>query len=545
MLKAIKAERCLITGASAIQTVMSQKLASYGQWTYRGAWALEIAAATIGLTTGVALGVQAFSASESVTAMDLTLASAPFLMVAIAELTKIPIATLLFSASWLWKPVILAFLLVLAGITFETVFMGMERAGALRQLRYEELVNKIDALDQEAKKLASADELGRKSDQVEQARSEIEQLTHLAEKSRATFQSQIAEVNAELEGTTAITPEASRVRDQVDEKSAVRQALFQQRDSEIRDAVDQFERQRDSFVERIKMARDSADSDSARKLESEVAKLANPRAKIVAKFDVQIEPLDEEIAALRGAFDRLRASSPPMTADQRQKLTDRRSSLEQTRDSDAGAWQRRLDEAGKRLAEAQSAEANKANTSAENQVRQDQIAKELSDLEKERIPMARTDQVRRIASRWYGSKPELVTERQAGTISVIWFSSLAIIAALAGPITAMVALALQRIAAREEDTSGSKFSRLLRRMLLSWRWRRVRTMEVPVEIAVEKEVEKRVEVPIEKVIKEILYVPLFTDDPEVLRKALDQDLPAEVADLVTVSMKGRKSARPA
>ncbi|MER9064481.1 hypothetical protein [Mesorhizobium sp. M0698] len=202
-----------------MQTVMSQKLASYGQWTYRGAWALEIAAAAIGLTTGVALGVQAFSASESVTAMDLTLASAPFLMVAIAELTKIPIATLLFSASWLWKPIILVFLLVLAGITFETVFMGMERAGALRQLRYEELVNKIDALEQEATKLASADELGRRADQVDQARSEIEQLTSLAEKSRATFQSQIAEANAELEGTTALTPEASRVRDQVEEKN--------------------------------------------------------------------------------------------------------------------------------------------------------------------------------------------------------------------------------------------------------------------------------------------------------------------------------------
>ncbi|MER8613095.1 hypothetical protein [Mesorhizobium sp. M1216] len=62
---------------------------------------------------------------------------------------------------------------------------------------------------------------------------------------------------------------------------------------------------------------------------------------------------------------------------------------------------------------------------------------------------------------------------------------------------------------------------------------------------VEKEVEKRVEVPVEKVVKEILYVPLFTDDPEVLRKALDQDLPPEVSDLVTVSMKDRKSARPA
>lgn len=59
-----------------------------------GAWALEIAAAIIGLATGLALGFQAFSASHTATAMDLTLASAPFFMVAIAELTKIPIATL-------------------------------------------------------------------------------------------------------------------------------------------------------------------------------------------------------------------------------------------------------------------------------------------------------------------------------------------------------------------------------------------------------------------------------------------------------------------
>ncbi|WP_371011716.1 hypothetical protein [Mesorhizobium sp. RCC_202] len=530
-----------------MQTTMSQKLATYGQWTYRGAWALELAAATIGLMTGVALGYQAFAASESVTAMDLTLASAPFLMVAIAELTKIPIATLLFSVSWVWKPIVLVFLLILAGITFETVFMGMERAGALRQLRYEDLVNKIDALEQEASKLASVDELGRKADQVDQARAEFEEMTALAEKSRAGFQTQIAEVDAELQGATALTPEASRVRDQIEEKNTVRSSLIEQRDAEIRDAVTQFEGQRDSFVQRIKMARDSGDSDSARKLEDEVAKLANPRSKIGAKFDAQIDPMDQEIAALRSDFDRQRASSPPMTADQRQKLTDRRSNLEQIRDADAASWQKRLDEAGKRLADAQGAEANKATLAAQNQVRQDQIAKELAALEKERIPMARTDQVRRIAARWYGAKPEQVTPEQAGVISVIWFSSLAVIAALAGPITAMVALALQRIAARGEVQSHSRLSSLIRRMLLSWRWRRIRTIEVPVEKVVETEVEKRVEVPveIEKVVKEILYVPLFTDDPEVLRTALKKELPPDVADLVSLSMKGQGNARPA
>jgi hypothetical protein len=89
----------------------------------------------LGLATGIALGFQAFSTAEtgSITSMDLILASAPFFMVAIAELTKIPIATLLFAVKWVWKPIVFVFLIALAGITFETVFMGLERAVTLRQ----------------------------------------------------------------------------------------------------------------------------------------------------------------------------------------------------------------------------------------------------------------------------------------------------------------------------------------------------------------------------------------------------------------------------
>ena len=48
-----------------------EKLARYGQWTYRGAWAIEIVAAILGLTTGIALGWQAYTASETGSAFDL------------------------------------------------------------------------------------------------------------------------------------------------------------------------------------------------------------------------------------------------------------------------------------------------------------------------------------------------------------------------------------------------------------------------------------------------------------------------------------------
>ena len=48
--------------------------------------------------------------------------------------------------------------------------------------------------------------------------------------------------------------------------------------------------------------------------------------------------------------------------------------------------------------------------------------------------------------------------------------------------------------------------------------------------------EKRVEVPVERVVKEILYVPILTDDPEAVRRALNATLEKDIADLVTVSL---------
>ena len=403
--------------------------------------------------------------------------------------------------------------------------MGLERAGTLRQLRYEELANSIDALRAEARGLAEADELAAKTDRIAEAKSEMDETAAQADRELVTIQSQIDDIKSELSATTLLTPKAANVRDQIKEKEQAKAALLDQRDREASEATDLFERQRDSFDKRIEMARSAGDNSSARRLEAEVAKLVNPRPPIVAKFNAEIEPIDKAIKALTAEFDQLRANAPAMTAEQRQKLADQVEQLELP--STAADWQVRRDHARARWAHAQEAEANKAKTSADNQIRRDEIAKQIGELEKQRIATARTDQIRRIAGRWYGLKPEETSESQAGHVSVIWFGSLALIAALAGPITAMVALALQRIAARAQSRVESKLSRLTRLMLLKWRWRRTRSVSVPIEVQIEKEVEKRVEVPVETVVKEMLYVPLLSDDPEALRKACDEELPPQ------------------
>ena len=77
---------------------MIDKLETYGQFTYRGAWALEIIAASMGLLTALILGMQAYQDSDSAVPIEAVLMAIPFVMVAFAELTKIPIATLLFVA---------------------------------------------------------------------------------------------------------------------------------------------------------------------------------------------------------------------------------------------------------------------------------------------------------------------------------------------------------------------------------------------------------------------------------------------------------------
>ena len=80
---------------------------------------------------------------------------------------------------------------------------------------------------------------------------------------------------------------------------------------------------------------------------------------------------------------------------------------------------------------------------------------------------------------------------------------------------------------------------------MKWRFRRMKTKRVPFEVLVEKEVEKIVERPTEKIVKEILYVPILTDDPEVVRRALTETMPKEIADLVAISTKRSAHGSPA
>jgi hypothetical protein len=526
-----------------VHEALRSKLIGYGQRTYLGAWALEIVASLLGLTTGIALGYQAFSTAEtgSITSIDLILASAPFFMVAIAELTKIPIATLLFSVNWFWKPIVLIFLIALAGITFETVFMGLERAVTLRQFRYEEIVRKIDEFKNEKDQLSGRMSDSTFEDKLKQAQANLNAIAAQAEQEHKNIESQISEVEKEIQGQRLLSPEAAKIRDELSQKIAERDRLAAERETVISTRVAEFERQRDSFMDRIKMAVAKGDTASAKRYEFELEQLPNPRPIYEKQYATKLDPIEKDIVADQAEYDRRVASAPAMSPEERQRLESLHGELANRLADVDKAWADRRVSASRQVEDALALQENMASSTVEQQKRIDEIASQLSGLETRRIEDARTDQVRRIAARIYGLKPESVTVDQAGFISIIWFGSLAMLAALAGPLTAIVALSLQNIASREETFKEGRLSRAIRYTLLKWRWCRVRTVSKLVEVPVEKEVEKRVEVPVERVVKEILYVPILTDDPEAVRRLLDQTLERDVADLVKVSVVGMKN----
>jgi hypothetical protein len=95
------------------------------------AWAVEILAASIGLIIAFTMAYDAYNNSEVKnvnTSINALLGALPFLLIAIIEPTKIPLAGGLYKVkNWGWKILILFALLGLTAVTFETLFTGLER----------------------------------------------------------------------------------------------------------------------------------------------------------------------------------------------------------------------------------------------------------------------------------------------------------------------------------------------------------------------------------------------------------------------------------
>lgn len=510
---------------------MIEKLETYGEWTYRMSWLLEITAAFIGFSIAIVMIINGFEASNVEAGFFAPVinqigAAGAFVMVALAELTKIPLATLLFAVQSYFKRIaVLTILLGMAAITFETVFFGLERANTIRESQYTDIVQKISI--EEAKisviKLNEGDEsfsvtennkrqdISRlENDLVDldkRAEQQLEKMRFdgISEEDKTKISSigrNIVEIDNQLKTLEENWASWSGAKqknydDFVANTLKEMELLAQNGDTEL--AIQhrekklgpvatpknrpEWKRKEAEFTREAGKLRDSRQSLFLEKetlLEN--VKITDENRKRIQKFEIDIE-------------------------DKKKKIENR---IEQLNNDLYDLGDRRFAFDQEKL----------------NRAEQGLKAKqELQVLQAERIKQARLDQVRRLASKFYDVKPEAVTEDQAGRVALVWFGSLSLLAALAGPVTAITALSLKNIAqvrrrrltepqSAVELNFSDKFYRSLRYFIVHWRFSRKKTVIK--------------EVAVQQVVKEYVYLPLLADEPDEVVDMLERELPEEV-----------------
>ena len=100
----------------------------------RAAWTVEVVAVLLGLAISVAVGFDGWASqqnsprTEADDWINIGISSAPFLLVALVEMTKIPMSGAAYYATrWYWRVMFTLGLLFVAFVTFETMFNGLER----------------------------------------------------------------------------------------------------------------------------------------------------------------------------------------------------------------------------------------------------------------------------------------------------------------------------------------------------------------------------------------------------------------------------------
>ncbi len=505
--------------------------------------------------------------------MTIFIGALPFVMVAIVELMKIPLATAFYlSEARLWRLVFFVALVLLIGITFETMLNGFQRQYESRVFLITELRTELTALEDEIA------EAGRRvSDLTTTTVGKVrDERSEEVAQIRATESAKLEEIGRRiveqraLLGQTATTTqrdEIDRLRAQIDslnqDKNNEITALTSSYHNEREDDEAALQRERDTLNERI-LRLDGQIAEGRRQLGQELERCAGDllcfrteairtqhaeqEALIVAEKErlstdlaelsglssrtALRDDLEQRITAVRSRYDvridglESRLQSLVQETDNRESLSAEKvdavvAQLEaQRRDIEVDTERAiaAIDERfSLRLEEVEDREAHISQLQgdiAEKQIRKNQLRKEINF-------DAKNNQIYQIAALWFGKdSPVDVTKEELKFISTIWFGSLALVVALIGTVLALAGLVLQFHDRQRPASLACAAFASVRRAAIEFRlWLRRHPIRTRVETVVrEVPVEKVVfrDVPKEVIVKELVYVPLYTNDPQLL-----------------------------
>jgi hypothetical protein len=423
----------------------------------RLAWSIEITLVATGLVIALAQYLSVGGDQRAVTGIAV---AGVFVIVAVAELAKIPAATVAFHARGWWRLLPAAALLVISAISFETVFNGFERFAHATTAVV--AAARGDLADLEARKAAlssvaleEATDMGPILEADRQRREDLRAGIAAAERGLAA---------AEAGGETTETRVLRRQREE----------LGAERDAAVVKAGEDWDREMATLERRLRP--DSGIDQRMRDQLNAYMHAMPPRQKVTdgaaARRADSIADLDR----------RIEASITSTTPEQADAIAAARIALDEARRTLASFDK----EAAERLAQAQRQRQERLAAAADRSVLIEELEGEIAAAEAAVAEAAAGSQMHRWGAFVFGRDAKLITEAEAKTVAAFFGGGLAIAAALAGSITAVFA--------EWFETRGVA----------------PLVLRVPVEIEkrVEVEVEKRVEVPVE--IERLIYVPLPT-----------------------------------
>ena len=415
-----------------------------------------------------------------------------FVMVACAELSKIPLATFFVETPRRRaKLATLGFLLLMSFITFETIFMSLERGFNARLQAVQTHKEQLVGLQSEHYRLSATVE--NPDADLRSTRAALEkQLAEVDKSSRAEIDALRAEREALLKERhqSEIPKEIGQQLHAVETKGRF---LTEERDRKISDAEDRARKTREFWQREKNVARKANDAER----EAEATKKINAASSRVERTRIETE-YQRKVADVEAEAKNLIDRRAELVAASEEAIKPRLgdlSLLEHRINADSG---RKREDLRKRLEDLHRLETTNLGEVKANARRRDELANQVRAKETEFRRIASDSQLHRIAppfARWWTGEdyePHTIPETYVKTVAVVWFGSMAMLGALGGSAIAMVSQLLWKRASKlglPDEFPGSaaeviaakqKFWTSLRRMLVKGKFARVRTKTVEV-----------------------------------------------------------------
>jgi len=536
---------------------------------YIFAWIVEGVAVTIGLALSVITAITYFKSAgvaDFSDYMNALVGTLPFVIVAIVELTKIPLSgAAYYATSRIWKVVFTFSLLFVAMITFETMLNGLERfftaqtSGVTDKQRV--YVNLMEQISDKQEKKGRLEEVT------------LEKIEQEYNERRMVIVTDRDKVIGKLE------------QDRREKKSDKDESLEQMREElkELLQERKEIREDRKNEIERItkkndwdaKVAINESKADEARinreldQISIEIADLRKKRAEAyedatfftagaaTEKYDQDIAAKEEIVAGLQRQLSELDAFSKSyqLSKEGLREVKQVRSEYDAT----LGEIDMRIREKRAQIAEVVALnqkdvdlEVARVDDEIERTVQKFKMQEEINlrerdekvgrfqfykeelasindevdaleerrtEVRKEINAIVEGTQVYRMAQ-WYSGKDSAadVDKDVVGLVAFIWFGSLSAIVAFTGIILAVASYAIT--GEKKERRKSTGLFRSVRRYFVHMRRRSKfpkvieKTVEVTKEVPVDKVV--LVDKPVEIIKKQIVHVPLYTNDLELL-----------------------------